>query len=303
MADQPNAAPPAETKIRLSLKAKLGLLITSLVVLTVLLVGLLLLRQQQQSLTAEMTKRGLTIAENFAASAKTPLVTGDELTLAVLVTDAMKDPDVAYAIVADNDGKILAQSDASAGARSIARPKDLAPLKDQLLIQQYSTNGRRIIDFAVPLIYSRVPVGALYLGFSKQAINAALAKARYEALLVTCVMIAVGIGGAVGLATLLSRPIFRLVEGTRAIAAGNFHVVLKVPSRDEIGILTESFNQMARSLREKEMIKRAFTRYVAREVVEEILKDPESMVLRGERREVTVLFCDVRGFTPLSERL
>jgi adenylate cyclase len=68
-------------------------------------------------------------------------------------------------------------------------------------------------------------------------------------------------------------------------------------------MLTESFNQMARSLREKEMIKRAFTRYVAREVVDEILKDPEKLVLTGERREVTVLFCDMRGFTSLSERL
>jgi len=38
-------------------------------------------------------------------------------------------------------------------------------------------------------------------------------------------------------------------------------------------------------------------------VVEEILKNPENMALTGERREVTVLFCDVRGFTPLSERL
>ena len=109
--DDPPA--PTETKIRLSLKAKLSLLITSLVVLAVAIVGLFLLRQQQQSLTAEMTKRGLTIAENFAASAKSPLLTNDELTLAVLVKEAMKDPDVAYALVADSEGKILAQSDAS----------------------------------------------------------------------------------------------------------------------------------------------------------------------------------------------
>src|SRR6266849_2895595 len=303
MEDGRGAAHPTDTGIRLSLKAKLSLLIISLVVLTVVLVGLFLLREQQQSLTVEMTKRGRTIAENFAASAKTPLVTGDELTLVVLVKDAMKDPDVAYAFVVDTDGKILAQSDASATEGPMNRPKDLAPLKDELLIQTYVSAGRRVIDFAVPLVYSRVPVGALYLGFSQRSIDVALAKARNQAMLITFLMIAAGVGGAVGLATLLSRPIFRLVEGTRAIAAGDFNVALPVPSRDEIGVLTESFNQMARSLREKEMIKRAFTRYVAREVVEEILKDPERLVLTGERREVTVLFCDVRGFTPLSERL
>jgi adenylate cyclase len=116
-------------------------------------------------------------------------------------------------------------------------------------------------------------------------------------------LVVIGIAGAVGLATVLSRPIFRLVQGTRAIAEGNFQIALPVTTRDELGTLTESFNQMARSLREKEMIKRAFTRYVAREVVEEILKNPEKMVLTGERREVTVLFCDVRGFTSISERL
>jgi adenylate cyclase len=116
-------------------------------------------------------------------------------------------------------------------------------------------------------------------------------------------MVLAGIGGAVALATLLSRRIHRLVEGTRAIAAGDFRVTLAIPSRDEIGALTESFNRMAKSLHEKEMIKRAFSRYVAREVVEEVLKDPENLTLKGDRCEVTVLFCDLRGFTRLSEQL
>jgi adenylate cyclase len=160
-----------------------------------------------------------------------------------------------------------------------------------------------VLDFAVPLEFSQVPVGAIYLGFSQQSMEAALGRARDQAVLVTVVMVFLGLAGAIALSRVLSRPIFRLVEGTRAIAAGDFHVTLQVPSRDELGVLTESFNQMARNLREKEMIKRAFTRYVAREVVEEILKDPEHLVLSGERREVTVVFCDVRGFTPLSERL
>src|SRR5258706_4587721 len=130
MVEERAAAPPAESKIRLSLKAKLVLLITSLVVLTVALVGIFLLRQQQQSLTAEMTKRGLTIAQNFAASAKTPLLTNDELTLGVLVRDAMKDPDVAYALVSDSDGKVLAQSDPPTTGGPIVRAKNLLPVTD-----------------------------------------------------------------------------------------------------------------------------------------------------------------------------
>ena len=288
----------------LSLKFKLSLLITSLLVLTVVLVSVFLLRQQQTSLTAEMTKRGLTIAQNLAASAKNPLLTNDELTLSLLVRDAMKDPDVAYVAIADHDGKIVAHWDLTLVGKPLDRPAGLRPLADELLVQAYATPKEgRLIDFAVPLVFSSVRVGALYLGFSQKSIEEALARTRNQTILISVVMVLIGIGGAVGLSTILSRPILRLVEGTRTIAAGNFMVSLAIPSRDEIGALTESFNQMAKSLREKEMIKRAFTRYVAREVVDEILKNPEQLVLTGERRDVTVLFCDVRGFTPLSERL
>src|SRR5206468_3126953 len=168
-----------------------------------------------------------TLAKNFAASAKTPLLTNDELTLAVLVKDAMVDPDVAYVIVADADGRVLAQSDSPLVDDPAARRKELAPLKGDLLIQTYRAAAGRVTDFAVPLVYSQVPVGALYLGFSHRAIDAALGRARNEAALITFGMLLLGIGGAVGLAALLSRPINRLVEGTLAIGQGNFNVALQ----------------------------------------------------------------------------
>jgi adenylate cyclase len=287
-----------------SLKAKLSLVITAILVLAIVLVALFLLRQQQQSLTVEMTKRGLAIAENLASGAKNLLLQNDDLSLNVLVRDAMKDADVAYVVITDEKGRIRAHSDISEIGEAVTRQAPLAPARDALTVTSYRTATRAgIIDFAVPLSFRKVRVGALYLGFSEASIVAAVGRARWQAGLITLGMVSLGIGGAVGLATLLSRPIFRLVDGTRAIAGGDFKVRLPVTSRDELGMLTESFNQMAKSLREKEMIKRAFTRYVAREVVEEILKDPENLVLSGERRQVTVLFCDVRGFTPMSERL
>ena len=286
------------------LKLKLSLVITVVLSVTVTLLSAMLLGQQQRNLTTEMVKRGRTIAENLAASAKNPLVTDDELTLNLLVKDVLKDADVAYVAITDEKGKVLAHSDMHRVGRALERPAGMKPLGKAMLVQTYTAkSGDEIIDFTVPLSFRQVPIGALYLGVSQRANAAALWWARYNAIGVSVAMVVVGIIGAFMLGSVLSRPISQLMEGTRAIAQGNYSITLYVPSHDEIGALTQSFNDMAASLKEKDAIKRAFTRYVAREVVSEILKDPDNIVLTGERREVTVLFCDVRGFTSISERL
>ena len=295
---------PAIQKFRLSLKVKLGLLITLLIVLSVLLVSDFLLERAEVRLTDEITKRGFTIARDLAASAKNPLVTHDELTLSLLVRDALRDEDVSYAVLVDDDGKIVAHGDLNLVGSQIVRPKALKPLANQMLVQTYADpKGGHIIDFAVPMEFSKVRIGALYLGFSDRSIRQTIAMARRQTLWITGLMILAGIGGAVGLAIVLTKPILKLAQGTKAIAAGSFDIALPVTSRDEIGDLTESFNEMAKSLHEKEKIKRAFSSYVARQVVDEILKHPDEYTFSGERRNVTVIFCDMRGFTPLTERL
>ena len=50
-------------------------------------------------------------------------------------------------------------------------------------------------------------------------------------------------------------------------------------------------------------LKRAFSSYVSADLVNEIIKDPDRLKLGGEKREVTLLFSDIRGFTTLSEAL
>jgi adenylate cyclase len=292
-------------KFRLPLKVKLSLLITGLVVLAVLLVSASLLRKQAQTLTDAVTKRGLTIAANLAGGAKSALVSNDDLTLNILVKEAMQDKDVAYVIFADEDGIVRAHSNVSMIGKRLTRPASLTVPTDRAVIQTYRPEDgeAEIIDFATPLAFSKTPIGTLYIGFSKLAVTHAVTEARRQAIYVTAFMIVLGVAGAVTLATVLSRPIFRLVEATHLIGSGNLAVEVPVTTHDELGVLTASFNRMVRSLREKEMIKRAFTRYVAREVVEEVLKDPEHLMLSGERREATVVFCDIRGFTAISERL
>ena len=137
--------------MRLSLKLKFSLLITALLVLTVALVGFFLLQQQQYGLSEEMTKRGLTMAENLASGAKSALLTNDHLNLNVLLRDAMKDPDVAYVAVANPDGEILGHSDVGLTGSQLERPAGLAPAGNRLAINNYATaDGTRIFDFSVP---------------------------------------------------------------------------------------------------------------------------------------------------------
>jgi adenylate cyclase len=55
--------------------------------------------------------------------------------------------------------------------------------------------------------------------------------------------------------------------------------------------------------KKKKEVESIFKRYVTSDVVEAILKNPDAMRLGGTRKEVTVLFCDIRGFTELAEQL
>lgn len=54
---------------------------------------------------------------------------------------------------------------------------------------------------------------------------------------------------------------------------------------------------------QKKFLKNAFSKYLAPDVVKLLLAQPEALTLGGERREITTLFCDLRNFTSISERL
>ncbi len=54
---------------------------------------------------------------------------------------------------------------------------------------------------------------------------------------------------------------------------------------------------------ERRRVRHAFSHYMAPAMVAELAADPSKLKLGGEMREVTLLFCDVRGFTSISERL
>ena len=62
-----------------------------------------------------------------------------------------------------------------------------------------------------------------------------------------------------------------------------------------------SFNKYYTTYQLKEQIKKQFKKYLSPEMVEELQKDPSKLKLGGQRKEMTFLFMDICGFTPVSE--
>jgi adenylate cyclase len=110
-----------------------------------------------------------------------------------------------------------------------------------------------------------------------------------------------GLMFSIFISTGITKPVRRLLDGTRAVEAGRLDGSIDVTTRDEIGQLTTAFNNMVEQLRHKERLRETFGRYVDPRVVEGLIDRQSPAAIDGERRVMTVLFCDMKGFTRLSE--
>jgi class 3 adenylate cyclase len=116
----------------------------------------------------------------------------------------------------------------------------------------------------------------------------------------------IGALAALGLGILvarrLTRPIGLLTAGVRRVAGGDLSRALPLASADEIGQLTAAFNGMLEGLRQRDFIRSAFGRYVSPEVAATLLGSPDGLAFGGQKREITVLMSDLRGYTRFAEQ-
>jgi class 3 adenylate cyclase len=119
--------------------------------------------------------------------------------------------------------------------------------------------------------------------------------------IVTALAAAVGWIFALLVAGGITRPVRQLLQGTREVEAGRLDRSIDVSTQDEIGQLSAAFNRMVEQLRRNERIRETFGRYIDPKVVEGLLERPEVSLTQGQRRVMTIMFCDMKGFTAMSE--
>lgn len=100
----------------------------------------------------------------------------------------------------------------------------------------------------------------------------------------------------------ITGPVLSLVDASRSIEKGVFKLDIKPQTRDEIGLLTNSFLTMGLGLEEREKVKSILGSMIDPVVVKEAMKDLATLK-RGNEKIITAFFSDVASFSTISEKL
>ena len=240
----------------------------------ILLAAALNIQQQRSLLRSWFIAGGDALVRELAVSAELGVYAESEQFLQSAMNATIRSQDVAYVLLYDADGRILARAGASLG--------DLAPLDHEWstptaegeiaeTVKHRELAGRegRYIDFSAPIVSESalaLPDSVLLgesvldnseeqtIGFARLGLTTAPLRDQVDAVIRSWIGIAAGVLVASGLVVSwlvrrLTSPLKRLKEHADEIARGNLETTVTVESRDEIGQLATSFDKMARELK------------------------------------------------------
>ncbi len=287
---------------KLPIRIKLAIILTALMSAATISTGIIITAHEKASLEAQMRHMAVSIISEFTDNSKIPLLQDDHLTMNLLTQNILQYPGIVNAYILDEKLFIGGHKElAEVGMEYYGSKEEVLNARgpSPWLIHEDETS----LTFANPILFKKINVGYTILSFSKDFIKEKVWETQKKIAFITISVIMAVIILSIPFSSGMLKPIFMLIKGTKELALGNLWY--RIPSRkgDEIGNLIDSFNSMASELEKKEILKGAFSRYVSPQVADEILKNPEKIQLAGEKREISVLFVDIRGFTLLARNM
>ncbi len=233
------------------IRFKLAVVTLALIALITIGFFLVVIRTLDDALLQSLMQRGGSLAIGTTTPAGYSILSGDRLALdnlAAKITDAQED--VVYLAILDGEGTVLAHNRLEvAGGRFERLPGSELAASPDVAVREVSREGRWVFEFEAPIRFAERQVGTVVVGIDTAPYRAAKASARIRMLWISLLALGTGLGGTLLLATRFTSPIKRLAAGVSRISAGDYDVRVEITSRDELAVLTTSFNAMARTIR------------------------------------------------------
>lgn len=133
-----------------------------------------------------------------------------------------------------------------------------------------SLSGERICEFVAPLFVDGINNGTFVVGFSQDEmqnqINKGISTMTYQIKVVSTIAMLLAILLANFLGYTFAKPLKLLTDASEQIAKGNLDIEIKLKRKDEIGILSTTFNNMAKQIKELDSMKDSFVSSVSHEL-------------------------------------
>ena len=240
-----------------------------IILLMIFLSGILtytVIVHERTNIRKELEKRGVSLAENLAFNSEYNVLINDRNGLTNLIDGVLRDEDVDYVIIEDVNGKVIT----SRGSKHLnkALRKDLAEKirrSDKTLTQDIAE--AEIIDISSPIWTTSgsseeilfledtkklKKIGIARVGVSLRNGNKLIRNIRDRIILINCIILLLSFLISFIFLKFVTAPIKKLIHATRKISEGNLDVQIDVKSRDELGELSQSFNEMSENLSRKE---------------------------------------------------
>jgi len=256
---------------------------------------------QKNSMESQIKSMAGAVTGGFSRNSKFPILENDSLAMNQLIGNILKNPTISDAFILDESFIVKAHRNMQLIGERYALAGSME--KDMGEGAQVIGEDEKAIIYATPVFFKDTKVGYTVVSFSKAFISERMRSSVRSIVIITIIAVIFVSLLSIPLVSGFLRPIFMLLKGTKEIVRGNLDYKIPEGRSDEVGELVRSFNHMASELKKKELMKEVFNLYVSPDVADEIMKAPESLDLGGNRRRLTVVFADIRGFTAHSSAM